>query len=402
MNDANVLAQNLSDIGTGTETSDLRSLFLLDPELAFLNHGSFGATPRPVFEEYIRWQREFERSPVEYHGRKFPEVMKVARTDLAAYVNADPLDLVFVTNATVAVNIVAHSLELGPEDEVLTTDHEYGACDRMWELLRRKQDFRVHRVEIPAPVTTHEDVLERVVAGMNERTKVLFISHITSPTALTFPIEELCQIARERGILTLIDGAHAVGQIDLDLQKINPDFYTSNLHKWLCAPKGSAFLYARRDVQPLLDPLVVSWGWEPRTDVESDFISHHEYRGTREVAGALTTGKAIEFMREHNWETVRANCHALVNEAREVLAGRFGFTPVAPNDSRWYTQMSAFLLPEEIDRSALQAYLFNVHKVEIPVVDWNGRETIRISIQGYNNREDLERLYRGIEMYMSS
>ncbi len=381
--------------------SDLRSLFLLDPDLAFLNHGSFGACPRPVFEEYQWWQREFERSPVEYHGRKFADLMRTARTDLARFVNADPLDLVFVTNATVAANIVARSLRLGPEDEILTTDHEYGACDRMWEFLRREQGFNLRRVEIPVPVTTQEDVIERLVAGMNERTKVLFISHITSPTALTFPIAELCRIARERGIISIIDGAHAIGQIDLDLQEVGADFYTSNLHKWLCAPKGSAFLYARREMQSLLQPLVVSWGWEPKSPVDSDFIGHHEYRGTRETAPALATGKAIEFQREHDWEKVRARCRQLVNEARSVLRDRFGFTPVAPDDPAWYAQMSAFLLPGDVDGTLLQQRLFDEHRVEIPVVPWNGRETIRISVQGYNNREDLERLYRGIEEILS-
>lgn len=382
--------------------SSLRSLFLLDPSLAFLNHGSFGACPRPVFEVYQEWQRIFESSLVEYHARKFYDLMRDARTALGRFINADPLDLVFVNNATVGVNIVARSLQLGPGDEVLTTDHEYGACDRMWELLRRKHGFGVQRVAIPLPTTTHEDVIERITAGFTERTKVLFISHITSPTALTFPIAEICRRARERGVITLVDGAHGIGQIPLDMQEIGADFYTSNLHKWLCAPKGSAFLYARRDMQHLLEPLVVSWGWEPVISVDSEFIGHHEYRGTQEAAPALATEAAIAFREEHNWDAVVDHCHALLREARTVMQERFGFIPACPDSKEWYTQMSAFLLPEEIDGAELQRRLFDEYKVEIPVMAWNGRQLIRISLQGYNNQSDLDRLYSGIETILGN
>lgn len=376
--------------------SGIRPLFLLDPSLAFLNHGSFGACPRPVFDAYQEWQRLFESSPVEYHARKFYDLMREARTDLGKFINADPLDLVFVTNATVGVNIVARSLRLGEGDELLTTDHEYGACDRTWEWLRRKRGFSVRRISVPLPVTTHKDMVERMTAGFNDRTKVLYISHITSPTALTFPLREICRRARERGIITVVDGAHAVGQIPLDMEEIGADFYTSNLHKWLCAPKGSAFLYARREMQPLLEPLVVSWGWEPVMEVDSRFIGEHEYRGTQEAAPALATGAALAFRKEHNWEKVIEGCRTLLAEARTTLRERFGFVPAAPDSDEWYTQMSAFLLPEGVDGPELQRRLFDEHKVEIPVMEWNGRRLIRVSIQGYNNRSDLERLYDGI------
>ena len=384
------------------DPTSLRSLFLLDPDLAFLNHGSFGACPRPVFDAYQQWQLQCERSPVEHHGRKFNDLMRTARQDLGSLINADPLDLVFMTNATVAINVVARSIRFEEGDEVLTTDHEYGACDRLWDYLQGEQAFRINRVEIPVPVITQEDILERVVAGMNERTKVLFISHITSPTALQFPIEQLCAIARERGIMTIIDGAHGIGQIDLDLQEMAPDFYTSNLHKWLCAPKGSAFLYARRELQPILKPLVLSWGWKPKSEYDSEFIAHHEYRGTREIASSLATSAAIEFQEQHQWPDVRQRCHRMVGEARKILTECFGFLPLCPDSSEWYQQMTAFFLPEEIDGHLLQQRLFDEYKVEIPVVDWNGRQTIRLSVQGYNTENDLERLYDGIARVLST
>lgn len=377
--------------------SSLRSLFLLDKNLAFLNHGSFGACPRPVFDNYVEWIRRFEASPVLHHARKFPELMKAARETLGSFVGTAPENLVYVTNATVAVNIVARSLDLGPGDELLTTDHEYGACDRTWEFLHRKQGFTVNRVPIPAPVTSPEDIVERIASQFNDRTKVLFISHITSPTALIFPIEELCRRARERGILTVVDGAHAVGQIPLNLDEIGADFYTSNLHKWLCAPKGSAFLYARPEVQELLSPLVVSWGWEPDPPAKSMFIEHHEYQGTREVAPFLATEAAIAFREEHQWEDIARECHERVREARAVLLERFGLVPTSPDEDLWYGQMSAFFLPEHVSGEELQRRLFDEHGVEIPVFYWNGRELIRISVQAYNTRQDLDRLYKGLE-----
>ncbi len=384
-----------------TLPGNLRDLFLLDPEITYLNHGSFGATPRPVFDRYQEIQREFESRPVYYHARQFNDVMRGARQVLGDYVNADPLDLVYVTNVTVAVNIVARSLKLGAGDELLTTDHEYGACDYTWEQQRRAHGFEVKRVTLPVPVSSKEEIIERVVAGMNDRTRVLFISHITSPTAITLPIVEICRAARERGIITVVDGAHAIGQIPLDLRAIDPDYYTSNLHKWLCAPKGSAFFYARRDMQERIEPLVTSWGYEPVKEYDSRFIAHHEYRGTREIAAPLSTEAAITFQREHDWEGVRRSCHSLLQEYRPLLAERFGWEPLVSlgveETEPWFTQMAAFLLPEEIDAFAMKERLYDEERIEIPVFAWNGRETIRVSMQGYNDRDDLERLIEGLD-----
>lgn len=378
------------------ELRHLKDFFLLDPTITFLNHGSFGATPRPVFEEYQRIQRQFELNPVEYHGRRYNDLMREAREDLARFVNADPLDLLFVTNATVAMNIVARSLELGAGDVLLTTDHEYGACDRMWEVLRRERGFAVERVEIPVPTTTREDIVERVTSRMTDATTVLFISHITSPTAVRLPIEPIVAAARERGIVTVVDGAHAIGQIPLDLEALEADFYTSNLHKWLCAPKGSAFLWARRSMQSRLKPLIASWGVDPVVEYDSPFIAHHEYRGTREIAAPLSTRAAIDFQREHDWQSVRDRCFEIVRRARPLLAERFGFEPIIPLDvpdpENWYRQMAAFVLPEEIDAFAMKDRLYDEHRVEIPVFGWNRRHTLRLSVQGYNSWEEIEQL----------
>jgi isopenicillin-N epimerase len=326
--------------------------------------------------------------------------MRHARTSLGAFLNADPDDLVYVTNATVAVNIVARSLELGEGDEVLGTDHEYGACERIWRFVGQKTGSVYRQAKIATPVTTHEAMLDQLFAEVTSATKVLFISHITSPTALTFPIAEVCRRARALGLVTVVDGAHAPGQIPLDLQEIDADFYTGNLHKWLCAPKGAAFLYARRDRQALLEPLVVSWGYEALMPGDSTFIDYHEYRGTRDISPALAVPDAIAFQQEHNWPNVRNRCHELLNEARQRVAAVSGAVPVAPEGTQWYAQMSSFLLPEGIDGAELKRRLYDEYSVELPYFSWNGNEMIRVSVQGYNTREDIDRLVAGLEALM--
>ena len=213
--------------------SELRQSFLLDQKGIFLNHGSFGATPKPVFDVYQFWQRELERQPIEFLERRFVERMEISRSALADYFNTQRDDLVYVTNATVGVNIVARSLNLKPEDEVLSTDHEYGACDRTWRFLSRKLGFSYNNQPIELPLASAEEFLEQLWQGVTKRTRVIFLSHITSPTAIIFPVVEVCRHAREQGILTVIDGAHTPGQISLNLEEVGADFYTGNLHKWM-------------------------------------------------------------------------------------------------------------------------------------------------------------------------
>ena len=273
----------------------MRDLFLLDPDVIFLNHGSFGACPRPVFEAYQRWQRELERQPVEFLGRRFDDLMREARSALGGYLGAEPDDLVYVTNATVGLNIVARSLELRPGDEVLATDHEYGALDRTWRFICAKYGARYIRQPASVPIRSADEVIEAIWSGVTDRTRVLFISHIASPTAITFPIKPLIDRARARGILTVVDGAHAPGQIDLNLRELGADFYSGNLHKWLMSPKGSAFLYARKEMQHLVEPLVISWGWEAEKPGPSKFIDEQEWTGTRDIAAFLSVPSVIQF-----------------------------------------------------------------------------------------------------------
>jgi isopenicillin-N epimerase len=372
--------------------SSLKSLFLLDPEIVFLNHGSFGATPAPVFTEYQRWQRELELQPVEFLARRFASLMAGSRAALGEYVGAHPDNLVYVQNATIALNIVARSLDLGAGDEVLSTDHEYGALDRTWRFLSKQRGFRYVNRQLPIPIQSARQFTENFWAGVTPRTRVIFLSHITSPTAIIFPVAEIIRRARETGILTIVDGAHVPGQIPLQLDSLGADFYGGNLHKWLCAPKGAGFLYARPEVQHLLQPLVVSWGYESETPGSSVFIDHHEWWGTRDIAAFLSVPAAIEFQKDHDWETVRGVCHELARDAQTRICEMTGIPPLHSDDPAWFRQMAAAPLPPSTDIAVLKKRLYDEYRVEIPLTDWAGRKLIRVSVQGYNTSDDIDML----------
>lgn len=372
-----------------------KEMFLLDPGIAFLNHGSFGATPRVVFDRYQAWQRELERQPVEFLGRRFADLMREARTALAAYLHTGADNLVYVPNATTALNIVARGLRLNPGNEILTTDHEYGAIDRMWRFLCRKTGAVYRPVHVPLPVTTAEALVERLWTAVTPQTRVLFFSHITSPTALVLPVRELCRRAREAGLLSIVDGAHALGQIPLDLEAIGADFYTANAHKWLCAPKGSAFLYARPGPQASVEPLVVSWGDQGSALSGSAFLDEQQWTGTRDIAAYLAVPAAIRFCAEHHWDDVRVRCHALARHARNAIAALTGLPPICPDSADWYGQMTTVPLPR-CDGPRLQAGLYDRFRVEVPVMEWGGRQYLRVSIQAYNTLGDVERLIEGL------
>ncbi|MDW8327581.1 MAG: aminotransferase class V-fold PLP-dependent enzyme [Anaerolineales bacterium] len=377
----------------------LKAEFLLDPDIIFLNHGSFGACPRPVFEEYQRWQRELERQPVEFLGRRFNGLMRAAREALAGYVGTAADNLVYVPNATTALNIVARSLKLQPGDEVLITDHEYGAIVRLWRFVCAQTGARLVIQSIPVPLTSADEFVEALWAGVTPRTRVLCLSHITSPTALIFPVEAVCRRAREAGLLTVVDGAHTAGQLPLALDSLGADVYTGNCHKWLCAPKGSAFLYVRPEFQPLIEPLIVSWGYEAEAPGPSRFIDEQEYTGTRDIAAYLATPAAIRFQAERNWPQVRERCHALLRRARAQLIDLTRQAPLCADSSEWFGQMAAVALPE-VDVAELKERLYADYRIEVPVYRWGDRCLLRVSVQGYNSSEDLGALVGALEQLL--
>lgn len=372
----------------------LRREFLIDPSVTFLNHGSFGAVPRQVFRVFQSWQRELERQPVEFLGRRATALMAEARVALGNYLGTRSDNLIYTTNVTVAINIVARSLVLAPGDEVLATDHEYGAMDRTWRFLAKECGFTYKIQPIPLPLTTPEAFLNSFWKGVTPRTRVIFISHITSPTALIFPVEQVIKRARAQGIITVIDGAHVPGQIPLQLDELGADFYGGNLHKWLCAPKGAGFLYASPQRQLSLKPLVVSWGYESETPGTSQFVDEHEWWGTRDLSTFLSVPAAIGFQEQHDWDKVRIACHGLVVDGVRNICSLTGLQPLS--DSTRFAQMAAVPLPDTVDADLLKIRLYEKYHIEVPVFQWKDRKLIRISVQGYNTERDVNKLVNAL------
>ncbi len=381
----------------------MREHFLLDPSVAFLNHGSFGATPRAVFDVYQQWQRELELQPVEFIGRRSDTLLHEARVILGRYLNAEPDDLVYIMNATWGINVVAHSLELGAGDEILTTDHEYGACANAWKLACSRTGARWVEAPVPLPLPDPATVADLIWSRVTPNTKVLYISHITSPTATTFPVEELCRRARAAGIFSVIDGAHVPGQLPLDLTALGADVYSGNLHKWLCAPKGAGFLYARREHHEKLHALVTSWGYTNATALvtlqpDSLLAQRHQYQGTRDLSAFLSVPAAIAFQAAHNWDTVRARCHGLAVAGQRRVEALTGIAAPVPTGS--FAQMALCEMPSGTDPAALKTALYDLFRVEIPVIVWSDRVFVRISVQGYNTEGDIDRLIEGLTMIL--
>ena len=368
----------------------------------FLNHGSFGACPQPVFEAYQRWQLDLERQPVEFLGRNLTELMRVPRVALAAELGTTEQNLVGLTNATTGLNIVAQSLDLQPGDQILTTDHEYSALEKTWAYVARRTGAEIVVVKVPMPLVSEEQFTDTIIAGMTDRTRVLFLSHITSPTALLFPIEPAIAEARKRGIWSVIDGAHTPGHIPLDLDAMGVDFYSGNCHKWLMSPKGSAFLYARPEVQGLLNPLVISHGWtkdskEPGAKGafgNSPFIDGIEVQGTRDPAPWLAVTAALDYRRDNDWTSVADHCRQLAQDTARRLGERTGLAPLSAPEF-CAPQMVAMPIPE-CDVEALKIALIDKYNIEIPVFRWQDKCIARVSVQGYNSRPQMDLLIEAL------
>ncbi len=379
---------------------NLRALFLLDPDVTFLNHGSFGACPRPVFAAYQAWQMKLERQPVAFLDpmRGLSGWMRDARAAMAGQLGVNPDDIVGLTNATEALNIVAQSLRLEPGDEILTTDHEYAAIDKTFAYVARRSGATVVPVTIPLPLTDAQAFTDALLTGITPRTRVLFLSHITSATALLFPIGAIVAEARSRGILTVIDGAHTPGHVPLDLKALDADYYTGNCHKWLMAPKGSAFLYVRPGLQAGINPLIISHGWtadaaQPGTTGvfgNTPFIDGLEMKGTRDPSAWLTVPDAIAFRAQHGWDRIAARCRDLVRDTAARVAALTGL-PALSSAEFCAPQMVAMPVPR-CDPMALKRALLDDHGIEIPCYDWQDHTIVRVSAQGYNTLADMDKL----------
>jgi len=373
----------------------MKSLFLLNQSITFLNHGSFGACPKPIFEEYQRIQLELETEPVKFIQKKQTKYLKIARESLAKFVGCQAGDLFFTSNPTYAINIIMRSIKLNAGDEILATNHEYGAMDRTWNFYCKKSGAKYIRQKISLPVVSKEQMIEEFWKGYNHNTKVIFLNQMSSATALIFPVKEICDRAKELGLITIVDGAHVPGHIDLDISDLNPDYYTGTLHKWMLAPKGSSFLYVKSELQNDLEPLVVSWGYESVAPGESQFLDYHELQGTRDVSAFLCTPKVVEFLEDNNWNEVSKACKQMVLDNYQRFCDMLNTNPLCPISSEFLGQMASF--PINTKKPAeLKEILYSKYKIQIPVMPLNGNYYIRYSINAYNSQADLDILYNAL------
>ena len=373
----------------------------LEPGLDFLNHGSFGACPTVVMEEQQRLRRVMERQPLDFLYREIDDRLDVARAALAEEVGVQPADLAFVPNATTGVNTVLRSLRFEPGDELLTTQHEYRACKNALEFVAARDGAEVVVAPIPFPFEDSQELVDAVLGCATERTRLLLIDHITSPSALVMPLDRILPPLRDRGVDCLVDGAHAPGQLALDLPSLGATWYTGNCHKWLCTPKGSALLWCTGEAQERLRPLVISHGATLR-DMRNDrsaFNIEFDWTGTSDPTAYLCIPRALEFLNgllPGGLDALRARNRALALTGRRVVADALGCTLPTPDDA--VGSMASLPLPPgepgppPLFEDPLQQVLVRQHRIEVPITGWEGQRVIRISAQAYNHAEQYERL----------
>lgn len=370
----------------------MKDKFLLNAQITFLNHGSFGACPKSIIKAYQDFQLEMEQDPVHFVQKKHPIYLAEARNSLGKFINCDPKDLLFRPNPTVAINTLMRSLSLKAGDEILATNQEYGAMDRTWNFFSKKTGVKYIRQPITLPILSKEQIIEEFWKGLTSSTKVIFLNQISSTTALIFPVKEICDKARELGITTIIDGAHVPGHIDLDIKELNPDYYTGTLHKWMLAPKGSSFLYVRKELQNQIDPLVVSWGYDSATPTGNQFLDYHDYQGTNDESAYLSTPNVIDFLEQNNWNKKAAEAKELVLKNYPRFCKLVNSEPIAPQTTVFFGQMASVPIrtskPQE-----LKDLLYEKYKIQIPVMELNDSVYLRYSINAYNSQADLDKLY---------
>jgi isopenicillin-N epimerase len=378
------------------QSNHLKSQFLLRDGITYLNFGAFGACPKPIFERYQQYQLELEQEPVRFINENGLQYLKQSREALAAFLNCHADDVVYVTNPSYAVNIIAKSFPFEKGDEVLTTNLEYGACDRTWNYYCEKKGAKYVRQKIKFPLQSKEDFIEQFFKGLTSKTKMVFISQITSSTGLRLPVEEICAIAKQKGLLTFVDGAHAPGQIAVDLNTLQCDFYTGACHKWMLTPKGSSFFYVTRELQPMCDPLLISWGYKSAAPSHSQFLDYHQTQGTRDFSAFLTIPAAIDFMQENNWPAVAENCRRITLSNADRFCKLLNAEPLCYNKEDFIFQLCGTVIKTK-QPEQLHQLLFDKYKIEIPVMVLEDTVLLRYSIQGFNSQEDLDVLYNALE-----
>jgi isopenicillin-N epimerase len=392
--------------------SELAVHWTLDPSVAFLNHGSFGATPRPVLDSQTAWRERMEREPVAFFTRDLEPALDAARADLASFVGADPDDLAFVVNATAGINAVARGIGLDAGDEVVVLDHAYNAARNAFVAAAEAAGARVVTAKLPFPGTGPADPLAAILAAITARTRLVLLDHVTSPTALVLPAAEIVAALDERGIDTLVDGAHAPGMIDVDVERIGAAYYTANCHKWMSAPKGSGFLHVRRDRQDRIRPLAISHGANSARADRSRFRLEHDWTGTLDPSAWLAVSAAIEFgatLLPGGWAELRERGHDLALDGRAMLGRVLGTELPAPNEM--IGSMASVPMPPagaserpvaEPDDDPIHAALV-ADRVQVAITPWPRDpgagpwcRLIRFSCPPYVDTADLDRLARAL------
>jgi isopenicillin-N epimerase len=375
---------------------NIRDQFLLNPQLTYLNHGSFGACPKPIFDNYQYWQRELEASPVQFITKNRNEFLETSKKMLADYIGCNYQDFYFVQNPTTAVNQIIQSLHLQKGDEVLTTDQEYGAIDKTFEYYANKIGFSYRKQNISLPLLTKEQFIEDFFKGYNDKTKVIFISHCTTATALIFPIKEICQRAKQLGLITIVDGAHTPGHLPLNISEIQADFYTGTLHKWLLSPKGCTFLYVNKSFQNKIAPLIISWGYQSTNTTRPAFLEENEIQGTRDISAYLTVPAIMQFFSEYNMQERQAECRKIIAEQYPIFCDLLHTKPLCTISTEFLGQMCSIPITTN-NPLQLKETLYNDYKIEIPIMQRGSSTYLRISYQVYNTIDDLEYLKQTIK-----
>lgn len=366
----------------------------LRPGVTCLNHGSFGPSPRHVREVQRRWIDEIEADPMYFFVHRLDGALAHARQRLGEFVGADPGDLLLLDNATAGMNLVAAGFPLRPGDEVLCTDHEYGAVERIWRMACQKSGARLVIQPLPETLDDPQAAADALLAGATPRTRLVVFSHVTSPTAVILPAEQICRAARQRGLPVCIDGPHALAMLPLDLRSLDCDYYCVSCHKWLSAPFGSGFLYVHPRARETIRPTTVSWGTTPGG--EPSWQGEFDWIGTRDPSANLSVPAAIDFLETQvGLEEFRAATHELARFARHELLRLGGERPLTADDASWYGSMVSVPIPDG-DAPALQEKLWNEHRIEVLVKQWNGRRLLRVSCHLYNDRADVERLVEAL------
>lgn len=380
----------------------------LPPEVTYLNHGSFGPTPLVVQQARAEWSARLAAQPMDFYLRQMEPALDAAAERLGRFVGADARDLVFVDNATAAMNIVAATVPLADGDEVLLNNHEYGAVRRIWQRACRARGAKLVTAEIPTPLRTEAEILEPLFAAVTPRTRLIVVSQVTSPTAIVFPVEAICRRAAELGLPVCIDGPHAIAMRPVEIRRLGCEFYCASLHKWLSAPLGTGFLYVERGWQSAVQSPMLSWGRSVggRAARWQDEII---WQGSRDPAGFLAVPAAIEFLESIGLEQFRRHGHALAQYARRELEALFGSTALVPDDAAWYGTMITVPLPAGPSRrpqpnaaDPLQRALWERFRIEAPVVDWRDRRHLRVSAHLYNDAAQIERLVASVRELLAA